>query len=52
MIWQFLMQFNVNEGLETTRLKVSLMLGLVLDVSIATSSVSYHIKSLDRVHGM
>ena len=46
------MQFNVKWGLETTRLKVSLTVGLVKDVSIASSSVSYYIKILDCVHGM
>ena len=33
-------------GLETTRLKVSLTVRLVSDVSIARSSVRYHIKIL------
>ena len=35
MIWQFAMQFIVKGWLETTRLKVSLMVGLMLDVSLA-----------------
>ena len=35
--------------LETTKLK---LVGLVLDVSIATLSVSYQIKILECVHGM
>ena len=39
-------------GLETTRLKVSQMVGLVLDVNITRSSVSYRIKILVCVHGM
>ena len=40
------MQFSVRGGLETTRLKMSLMVLLVLDVSITRSSASYHIKTL------
>ena len=35
------MQSSVKGGLETIRLKVSLMVGLVLDLSIAKSSISY-----------
>ena len=46
------MQFNGKGGLETTRLKVSLVVELVLDESITRSSVSYHIKILECVHGM
>ena len=46
IIWQFSMQFSVRGGLETTRLKMSLMVLLVLDVSITRSSASYHIKTL------
>ena len=52
IIWQFSMQFNGKGGLETTRLNVSLVVELVLDESIARSSVSYHIKILGCVHGM
>ena len=48
-IWRFSMQFSVKGGLETTSLKVSLTLGLVLDVGITRSLVSYHIKILERV---
>ena len=36
------MQFSVKRGLETTRLKVSLEVGLMLSVSITRSLVSYH----------
>ena len=43
------MQFSVKGGLETTRLKVSLTLGLVLDVRITRSLISYHIKILECV---
>ena len=39
-------------GAGNHQLKVSLTVGLVLDVSIARSSVSYHIKISDCVHGM
>ena len=46
------MEFDVNGGLETTRLEVSLTVVLVLDVSIAGSSVSYRTKILVCVHGM
>ena len=46
------MQFSVNGELETTRLKVSLTAGFVLDKSITKSSVSYHIKILECVHGL
>ena len=49
IIWQF----SVKGGLETTRLNVSLAIGLVLDLSIARLSVSYHIKIFRVcVHGM
>ena len=46
IIWQFSVQFSVNGELETTSLKMSLTVGLVLDMSIARSPVSYHIKIL------
>ena len=42
---QFSMQFSVKGGLETTRLNVSLTVGLVSDVSITRLIVSYHIKT-------
>ena len=45
--------WGAGRGLETTRLKVSLAIGLVLDLSIARLSVSYHIKIFRLcVHGM
>ena len=40
MIWQFPMPFSVKWGLETTRLKVPLTVGLVFDVSITRLSIS------------
>ena len=38
--WQLSMQFNVKGWLETTKLKVSLLVGLVLNVSIVRLSVT------------
>ena len=46
----FSMQFSVKGRLNTTMLKVSLTVGLGLDVSIARSSVCYYIKILECVH--
>ena len=43
MTGQFSIQFSLKGRLKITRLKVSLMVGLVLDVSIARSLASYHI---------
>ena len=51
-VWQFSVQFSVKGGLETSRFKVPLTVGLVLDLSIARSPINYHIKILKCVYGM
>ena len=49
---QISVQFSVKGGLQTTRLNVSLTVGLISDASITRSIVSYHIKTLVYVHGI